>query len=275
MVGIVVLLSVSNMHWVGDLLAFLGGLLLTGYSFLIEKLSLRPEHNSVCSLRAVFGVEWLTMAIEMLIYALLYGHWKSIHFMLPHMATFAYVGLVTTLLPMVTMMVMRRYVNGVMLTFLGTLEPVAGAIFAFFFAHEHFLPLMYLGGVLIVGSLVLQALVGCTGLSRSVRIWWRRFHHFHKVQVQASAPTRRLLSRSSWPQGRRAHILFTQFLSVSEGVDLLTLQRLTGMPCRCVYRLLAFLQKQGYVISYQNHGARYYMLHPSWQVSGHLREVLS
>ncbi|WP_126554878.1 DMT family transporter [Dictyobacter kobayashii] len=262
--GIVVLLSVSDMHWMGDALAFMGGLLLTGYSFLIEKLCLRPKQQHVFSLCAVLGIEWLTMAVEVFIYALIFGNWHSVHFVVPQdVATFVYVGIATTLLPMATMMVMRRYVNGVLLTFLGMLEPVEGAFFAFFFAHERFLLLVYVGGALMMGSLALQALSGWKNTPHAVRIV--PFSH-KKVN-----DTRKDLLRPHWPQGRHARALLAHLWLAPEGVDLRTLQCLTGIPCGCVHRFLGVLQKRGLVISYQDSRAiKYYMIHPSWHVSSHL-----
>jgi drug/metabolite transporter (DMT)-like permease len=273
MAGIVVLLSVTDMHWAGDLLAFVGGLLLTGYSFLIERLCFRPSQRRERSLRAIFGVQWLTMAGEMLIYALLFGNWQSVHFVLPEDLTmFAYVSLATTLLPMTTMMVMRPYVNGVLLTFIATLEPIAGAVFGFFFVHERFLPLVYLGGGLAVSSMVLQALASRIDSSRHTLPVWRKMHRFRKETGDRTDESEaHHLASLSWPGGRRAGVLLAQLWSASEGVDLLTLQRLTGIPCGCAHRLLAFLQKQGYVVSY-HHSPKvtYYMLHPSWRVPCHL-----
>jgi drug/metabolite transporter (DMT)-like permease len=271
MAGIVVLLSVSDMHWTGDLLAFVGGLLLTGYSFLVERLCFRPSQPKEDHSRlAVFGVQCLTMAGEMLIYALLFGNWQSVHMVLPKdLPTFAYVGLVTTLLPMATMMVIRPHVNGVLLTFLATLEPIAGAVFAFFFAHEHFLPLVYLGGALAVSSIVFQALANSIGSSHSTRNIWRNRHLSRKeITIQKDDGREHLPVNPFWPRGRRAYMLLVQLWSTPEGLDLLTLQRLTGIPCGCAHRLLAFLQKQGYVVSYySSHKVKYYMLHPSWRVS--------
>jgi DNA-binding IclR family transcriptional regulator len=50
------------------------------------------------------------------------------------------------------------------------------------------------------------------------------------------------------------------------GVDLLTLQRLTGIPCGSAHRLLVSLQKQGYVVSaHKTHQASRYRLNPFWE----------
>ena len=268
-VGIAVLLSVSEMHWRGDLLACFGGLLLTGTSFLVEKLWLRSPHDKTLSLRAIFGIELLTMTIETLLYALLFDHWQSVHFIFPQdMFTFAYIGLATTLLPMVTMMVMRRYVNGVLLTFLGTLEPVAGAIFAFCFADERFAPLVYLGGALAIGSLVLQTWASRAG---GVNKKQRRKQPYQK-EVRFHAYNARMhLARPYWPQGRYTQLLLASLLSMSEGINLSTLHRLTGIPYDYMYRFLEVLQKRGLILYYQDScKTKYYMLHPSCYVSKNL-----
>ncbi|GCE15020.1 hypothetical protein KTT_48790 [Tengunoibacter tsumagoiensis] len=205
------------------------------------------------------------MVIEMLLYAFFFGHWQVVHFILPQdNLTFAYVGLATTLLPMITMITMRRYVNGVLLTFLGTLEPVAGAAFAYLFAHERFGPFVYLSGALIVGSLVLQAWTSTTEKPMNEKEKHQPFQQERLLQTS--------VSRMYLPQGRYTQQLLTTLWPMSEGVDLPTLHCLTGLPSGSLHRFLSILKKRGYIISYQN--ARMipcYRIHPSWCVSTHLQ----
>ena len=90
-------------------------------------------------------------------------------------------SLVTTLLPMVIMMLMRRYVNGMTLTFLSIIEPIISACFAFLVSHERFQSLVYIGGVLAVGSIVLQSLASqcgyaCDFFSSYVAEEWKYIH---------------------------------------------------------------------------------------------------
>ncbi|WP_220196884.1 DMT family transporter [Ktedonospora formicarum] len=262
--GILLLLSISEMHWQGDLLAFFGGLLLTGYSFLVEKCCLPSPDRHPLSRRAVLGIECLTMAGEMLLYALLFGNWQSLQFVYPSdLFTFTYISLVTTFAPMVTMIVMRHYVNGVTLTFLSTIEPIAGAIVAFFFVHERFPPLAYLGAAFAVGSTLLQALASRVDRSslptpRTVSPQ-APFHTLH-TQTRGQFHLRR-----PFPMGRRAHLVLTSLWSTPHGADFVTLQHATGIPCGCLHRLLSSLQKRGYIMRSRNSPKpSRYKLHPTY-----------
>ena len=65
-------------------------------------------------------------------------------------------------------------------------------------------------------------------------------------------------------------MLLQQLWCMPDGIDLVTLQRLTGIPYGYAHRLLTHLQKRGYVVSYHLiHEANHYMLHPSWRVLDH------
>ncbi len=269
--GIVALLSVSRMHWQGDLLAFIGGLLLTGYTFLIERFSFRsqPLNAPKRSLRAACGLEWLTMAGETLIVALLFGDWHAVHLLMPSdLLIFSYVGLATTLLPMILMIMMRKYVDGVTLTFIAILEPIADACFAFFFVHEHFLVQVALGGGLAIGSVVLQALTGClrspSFFARSRHLPWSYFRYFRQKATRQAGDCGCVMQNI--PMGRRACALLVHLWERPDGVDLFTLQRLTGIPCGSAHRLLISLQKRGYVVSsHKTQKANRYSLNPSWK----------
>jgi drug/metabolite transporter (DMT)-like permease len=223
--GIVVLFSVSRMHWQGDLLAFLGGLLLTGYTFLIERWYFLPQaaQTPKPSLRAACGIEWLTMAGETLLVALLFGNWHAVHLLLPSdVLIFGYVGLVTTLLPMILMVTMRKYVNGVTLTFIAILEPIADACGAFFFVHEHFLAQVLFGGVLAIASVILQALTGCLRSPSfspdGLPFRWILFRLFRQRAVhQAGDVQRRWGGMQTMPGGRRARALLAHLWEHPDG----------------------------------------------------------
>jgi drug/metabolite transporter (DMT)-like permease len=268
--GIVVLLSVSHLHWQGDLLAFIGGLLLTGYTFLLERLYFHPQSPSVPkqSLRAACGIEWLTMAGETLLVALLFGDWHTVQMRLPSdVLIVSYAGLATTLLPMLIMVVMRRYVNGVTITFIAVLEPIMDAGFAFFFAHEHLLPQIYLGCLLAIGSMVVQACAGSRRLklflARGKHVRWSPFRQ--RIVLPQEDFEARLRVMPDVPLGSRARILLVQLWERPDGVDLLTLHCLTGIPCGYARRLLVSLQRRGYVVSsHTMHEPSCYRLNPSW-----------
>jgi drug/metabolite transporter (DMT)-like permease len=268
--GIVVLLSVSHLHWQGDLLAFIGGLLLTGYTFLIERLYFHPHspHTPKQSLRAACGLEWLTMAGETLLVALLFGDWHTVQMHLPSdLLIVSYAGLATTLLPMLMMVVMRRYINGVTVTFIAVLEPIMDACFAFFFVHEHLLPQIYLGGMLAIASMVLQACAGSSRLklflARGKHVRWSLFRQ--RIVLPQEDFGARLRVMPDVPLGNRACLLLAHLWERPDGVDLLTLHRLTGIPCGYARRLLVSLQRRGYVAAcHTMHETSRYQLNPSW-----------
>ena len=211
------------------------------------------------------------MAGETLIIALLFGDWHSFHFLLPSdFLIFSYVSLATTLLPMLIMVIMRRYVDGITLTFIALLEPIIDACFAFFFVHEHFLLQVYLGGILVIASMVLQA---CTGISsfqsfstRGRHRRWRIFPLFRqKTAPQKDDFEERLREMQDMPLGRRACQLLVHLWGKPDGVDLFTLHHLTGIPCGYAHQLLTFLQQQGYVVSsHKTHKVSRYRLASSW-----------
>jgi drug/metabolite transporter (DMT)-like permease len=276
--AMVLLLCASQMHWTGDVLAVTGGLLLTGYSFLVERLSAQMPQLSP-SLRAVCGIQWLTMVIETCLAALLFGEWRTVHFLMPSdLLICGYVGLATTLLPMMIMLVMRRYVSGITVAFIAMVEPIVTAGFAYFLLHERFLPLVYAGGVLAVGSMLLQALASRTEMhaSDSQKQQERGRGNrllYEQLPALSSEQEAETLMKRAWP-GRRARALLIQLWQAPDGVDLVTLQRLTGVPCGCAYRLLASWQRQGYIVSSRQkmHEGNGYRLCPSWQVSGSLQQ---
>ncbi|BCL83545.1 hypothetical protein ccbrp13_60100 [Ktedonobacteria bacterium brp13] len=165
--------------------------------------------------------------------------------------------------------------SGILVTFLGLLEPVAGAAFAFFFAHERFVSLVYLAGVLILGSLVLQVLASRTD-APTKQGTWRPLPFFRDTVPFHGQDARKHLCRSSIPQGRCTRQLLELLWSMSEGVDVSTLHRVTGLPSGSVYRLLGVLQKRGFVVAYRDSRAiQHYVLHPAWQVSKHLSATFS
>jgi DNA-binding IclR family transcriptional regulator len=67
------------------------------------------------------------------------------------------------------------------------------------------------------------------------------------------------------PLGNRACVLLAQLWERPDGVDLLTLHHLTGIPCGYARRLLVSLQRRGYVAAcHTMHETSRYQLNPSW-----------
>ncbi len=265
-VGILVLLSVSHLQWQGDLFAFTGGLFCTAYNFLVDDLWQHPGR-----FRAVLGVQLLTMACEMMVYALIFGNWGNIHFVLPSdIVIFCYISLATTLLPIIITMTMRRYVNGITVTFLAVLEPIAGAVFAFVFAHERLSSSIYIGGGLAIGSVLLEALANVVNVKRLSPVYfhklWVNVFRMHKQQVPQKAP--RLIIQGVSSLGEDARLLLACLWSTPNGLNMHTLQQLTGVSPGRTYQLLSHLQKRGYVMlrCHRQKSCRY-TLHPSYWFS--------
>jgi IclR helix-turn-helix domain len=162
---------------------------------------------------------------------------------------------------------MRRYVNGVTVTFIAVLEPIMDACFAFFFVHEHLLPQIYLGGMLAIASMMLQACAGSRRLklffARGKHVRWSLFRQ--RIVLPQEDFGARLRVMPDVPLGSRARILLAHLWERPDGVDLLTLHRLTGIPCGYARRLLVSLQRRGYVVSsHTMHEPSCYRLNPSW-----------
>jgi drug/metabolite transporter (DMT)-like permease len=152
-IGAVLLMANSSMGGArGALIAFIGGLLCTFYIFLADH-----EQKDPAVYWPLFGVELLTMAIWANLIALLFGDWSFVHFTLPGDAgVVLYVGLGTIFLPTLITVLLQKYVSPVTVSFISIMEPIFGALVAFFYLHE-VLPLDgYIGGALIVGGVLIH-----------------------------------------------------------------------------------------------------------------------
>jgi drug/metabolite transporter (DMT)-like permease len=136
----------------GALIAFIGGLFCTFYIFLADH-----EQKDQSSYWPLFGVELLTMALWASLIALLFGDWQLVHFSLPEDAGIVlYVGLGTIFLPTLFTVLLQRYISPVTVSFIYILEPILGALVAYFYLHE-VLPLDgYLGGGMVVAGVLIH-----------------------------------------------------------------------------------------------------------------------
>jgi drug/metabolite transporter (DMT)-like permease len=139
----------------GSLIALLGGLFFTGYVFLSENVQ-KDELDPW----ALLGVELLTMALWATLIMLLFGDWSSFHPQLPKdMWVILYVAGACTFLPTLLTVLMQKHVSPITISFIYILEPIFGAIAAFFYLHEVLPPGGYLGG----GFVVLGAIIHTGG----------------------------------------------------------------------------------------------------------------
>jgi drug/metabolite transporter (DMT)-like permease len=162
--GALVLLAQGHWHWQGNLLAFVGGLLFTGYGFLLERFyasstspahAVLPDPGKLCR-RALLSIQFLVMASETMFVALLFGNWHAVHLSLWFVVASAYCSGATVLIPMLILLLVRPYVNGVTATFLDTTEPLASVAFACLAAHEPLTPLLAVGCGLALASTLCQ-----------------------------------------------------------------------------------------------------------------------
>ncbi len=124
----------SPAKWQGNFTAFVGGVLLTGYGFQIERLLVETKKRRQM-IQPVLGVQLLTMALTTLVIALCFGQWQTVHLLIASdVVTLVYLSLATILLPCVILLVAQQYVSAVTAAFLNVIEPLAGACFAFLYA---------------------------------------------------------------------------------------------------------------------------------------------
>ncbi len=130
----------------GTLIAFLGGLFYTAYIFLGDE-----ERKNDRSSWALFGIELLTTAVWASLVVLLFGDWQSVHPSMPRdLWIVLYVSIACTFVPTLITVLGQKHISPVTVSFIYILEPVLGAIVAFFYLHET-LPIQgYIGGGLVV-----------------------------------------------------------------------------------------------------------------------------
>lgn len=135
----------------GAVIAFVGGLLFTGYVFLSEHQ--QPDETNHWPL---FAIELLTMAVWANLIVLLFGDWQAVHPAMPKdVWVILYVAGACTFIPTLIAAGMQKYISAVTVSFIYILEPVLGAVMANIYLHET-LPLDgYIGGgLIVVGAII-------------------------------------------------------------------------------------------------------------------------
>ncbi len=96
------------------------------------------------------------MALWANLIMLLFGDWNSFHPQFPKDAwVILYVAGACTFLPTMLTVLMQKHLSPITISFIYILEPVFGAIAAFFYLHEVLPPGGYLGGgLVVVGAII-------------------------------------------------------------------------------------------------------------------------
>lgn len=150
--GAALLIFTSPMgYWRGTLIAFLGGLFYTCYVFLCDQ-----EQKEEKERWALFGVELLTTALWANLVVLLFGDWQAVHPIFPRDAlAILYVAVACTFVPVLIAVLLQKYISAVTVSFIYILEPVLGAVAAYFYLGETLPVQGYIGGGLVVlGALI-------------------------------------------------------------------------------------------------------------------------
>lgn len=147
-------------EWRGDLLALFGGVLYTGYIFLVGSLLIAYTATRPSAWRSILGAQFLSMAALAVLTALLFGDWHALHPLPVDLWALLYVAGAIILLPTLIGAFMQKYVEPVTVSFIYILEPILSAVVAFFYLHEFFSPTMYAGEVLVLFGVMLQTIVG-------------------------------------------------------------------------------------------------------------------
>lgn len=151
--GTSLLLTNAQMGGVrGAVIAFLGGLFFTIYTFLSDYGQKEAEKHEELAYWPLFAVELLTMALWACLIALLFGDWQNaFHPLFPKDAlVILYVAGACTFLPTLITVLMQKDISAVTVSFIYILEPVLGAIIANYYLHEVLPFYGYLGGGLVV-----------------------------------------------------------------------------------------------------------------------------
>jgi lactate permease len=160
LVGAALVWSTSPEKWQGNFSAFVGGILLTGYTFQVERLLIEVQKDR-WMIQPVLGVQFLTTALTTLVIALCFGQWQTVYHLVPSdLAALLYLSLATILVPNLIMLAAQRYLSAVTVAFFNIIEPLAGVGCAFVFAGERLPILAYIGGGIVLASIVLQVVAG-------------------------------------------------------------------------------------------------------------------
>ena len=159
--------SLSGAELRGEVIALLGALLFTIYLFLVEQ---DAQHQDQ-PFWALLGVEHLSFALWITLFALLFGDWHRFHPVLAHdLPVVLYVALACTFLPVVLTHFALRFLDPLETGFLSILEPLWGILIAHLVLGEVVPLSMYIGGGFILTGAVVQQAATSEALAVAQRV---------------------------------------------------------------------------------------------------------
>ena len=274
LVGAGMVVLTSSLHWQGDFVAFVGGSLLVGNSFLIEHLLIKDMRQRPQIFWPVLGIQLLVMAGLATLFALCSGDWHGVgQLQFSDLAIIAYIALPGTLVPMIILTQLQQYVSAVTISFFAIIDPLLSAALAFVAGER--LPLLgYVGFGFVLVSVLFQAIMGARETSSEVKV---EMMIETKVQGETHARTgekngAELLHRGQMflpaqrdSLGAHSRTILAHLAEQPQGARLRDLQRSTHLSSTQLQHLLSALQQRGYVLV----TAHRYTLHPNrpahWQ----------
>ena len=154
----------SSLHlgeWRGDVGAFLGAMIYTGYIFLVDSLLVQHAEDAQekVALWPVLGIQLSTLVIMAAVFIFLFGNWQGVHPQLPKdMWAVLWVGM-TVLLPTILAPFMQKYVDPTTIAFIYILEPILSAVVAYFYLGEVLSLHSYIGEGLVLGGVLCQTVI--------------------------------------------------------------------------------------------------------------------
>ncbi|MEZ5404754.1 MAG: DMT family transporter [Verrucomicrobiia bacterium] len=154
---ILLITSHSSFHgqWRGDLIALLAPLFYACYIFRIDY----DTRGSTQTLWPLIGIELITLCFLCGITAFFFSDWSHFDPDFPKdFYVIGYVGLLTTLFPVIVSTLLQKYLSPISVAFIFILEPIWGTIIAAIYLGEKLNFIGYLGGSLIILASMLNTL---------------------------------------------------------------------------------------------------------------------
>lgn len=134
-------------QWRGDVLALLAPFFYACYIFRIDY----DTRGRTQTLWPLIGIELVTLCFLCGITAFFFSDWSQFQPTFPKdLYIIGYIGLVTTLFPVIVSTMLQKYLSPITVAFIFILEPIWGAIIAAIYLGEKLNLRGYLGGSLIV-----------------------------------------------------------------------------------------------------------------------------
>src|SRR5215469_6279666 len=159
--GLMIGSSLHIREWRGDVGAFLGAMIYTGYIFLVDSLLVQHAEDAQekVALWPVLGIQLSALVIMATVFIVLFGNWQGVRPQLPKdLWAVLWVGM-TILLPTVLAPFMQRYVDPTTIAFIYILEPILSAVVAYFYLGEVLTLHSYIGEGLVLGGVLCQTVI--------------------------------------------------------------------------------------------------------------------